>query len=689
MMACTGNKGISAFCLTKLLMKGLSLPQKKCLCLYPVNLHPRKVTRHSVPAPEDYEKVASETGSDLQSAEALLTKTRKAKLEDPVAMKWKLHLMSQASTDLDPEDSEFLYVTRFGSVRLDNDNKHHTELGEDTLTDQPIVHNDEMNLIDQQYFDVEMLSRNYPPVTEEKNQTLNADSDPATFIDQQYFGDALDRSLPRETAASDLPLPNFKQELNNEELNYIDEIFFKDEIQSKHDSSQRNELPGRKMGDFERSLLDIDDCDSNSETVPILSPHAKKLQDELLLKFREKILPNKSISGEVPSLDRTPKPNAESLHTSTKSTSVKADILDESAYDADGSKTIHVSKEWFSKNKIELKVAPDSALSYALKLRKDKKEKNLQEESEDGSIYVPTYKRIISSVLDLRKLSKYDLKRKLKDWIIYDDNDIVGIYKPYGLRAHGGGDKRWEGSWTLTDLMPELCNILDAQQLHHIHRLDANTSGVLLFGRTEEVAQKLRQMFKEHTIIKTYLAIVKNIPSIAHGLIDVPLKEGVVDGKVRMVLRPVIEGVNQRRQGGHKAVTKFKLLSCCNSAGLMSAQPVTGVKHQIRAHLGLVLNCPILADHKYSSSSKMVPQKLPSDILHRLHLKQSKVRDLPMMLHASSVFLPQFCDGKNIKISCPPPPHFTLAMKALKLSSALNHTQQKSLDFVDLAREQL
>ncbi|KAF2356384.1 Pseudouridine synthase RsuA/RluB/C/D/E/F [Trinorchestia longiramus] len=613
------------------------------------------------------------------SSHGALHQNKYSEKDDSVLLKCRQLIMSEPDTTMDSENSDISYYAKFGLVRLDSDNKSHLRGHDGELAD-------DLNVVDEQYFGGVQISGKYECLPDDQSKNLTeTESEPGEFIDRHYFGTSLDQDVQKESNITNISISHSKQDLNKEKLNYVDEVFFQDETSEESAVHQRREFQRdhdiRVIGDFEKSLLDVDHAE-DVHSAPSLSPHAKKLESDLLHEYTSKIKPSVH-DKEILSQENSTTDAAERAGSPSD---VGVPVLDDAVLDENCSPTILTETKFFNNTKHE--PPPNSAFEYAVNLRKQKKEA-LQETSESGILYVPRYKKIINSVLDLTQLSKYELRGKLEKWIIYDENDIVGFYKPYGLRAHGGGEVRSKGALTLTDLLPELCKIVSADHLYHIHRLDANTTGVLLFARTEATAMKLRQMFKEHTLIKTYLAIVKNVPSLAHGLIDVPLKEGMVDGKTRMVPRPDVEGLQQRNKKTFKAVTKFKVLSKYHSAALVSAQPVTGVKHQIRAHLGLVLNCPILADHKYSSSTRMVPQKLPSDILQTLQIKQSRVRDLPIMLHSSSIFLPQFVDGKNLKISCPPPPHFTIAMKALKLSSSRNATQQKSFDYVDLASTNL
>ncbi|KAJ8312677.1 hypothetical protein KUTeg_010050 [Tegillarca granosa] len=156
--------------------------------------------------------------------------------------------------------------------------------------------------------------------------------------------------------------------------------------------------------------------------------------------------------------------------------------------------------------------------------------------------------------------------------------------------------------------------------------------------------------------------------------IVIPMVEGSVDGKRRMVLRPdtaenedVKLVMKKSSIETHEAITNYKILKSKNTTALLECRPETGVKHQIRVHLAWGLGTPILGDHKYTYINKIVPQKLTSEMLQRLGIRQSKARYVPMHLHAKSILIPEFMNGQNLSVSCRLPPHFEENMKRLKL----------------------
>lgn len=181
------------------------------------------------------------------------------------------------------------------------------------------------------------------------------------------------------------------------------------------------------------------------------------------------------------------------------------------------------------------------------------------------------------------------------------------------------------------------------------------------------------------------------------GTISIPLTEKSMGERQRMTLRPVkvhskdsvaSSKYNAKGKSFH-AVTHFKVYtysfiwkifnlqnfpSCVKvkkssvGAAFVELEPETGVRHQLRVHLSEGLNCPILGDHKYSHDDKYAPQKLPQTMLDLLAVKQSKVRNIPMHLHAASIVIPGFGEeGKELCINSPLPQFFRYTMKKLKL----------------------
>ena len=273
--------------------------------------------------------------------------------------------------------------------------------------------------------------------------------------------------------------------------------------------------------------------------------------------------------------------------------------------------------------------------------------------------------RILSGqVPDFTKVPAHDIADVLRNNIIYDRNDIVAINKPYGLSSRGGPGSRVSIEQLLGDLIPKT-------RLHLVGGLGKQTTGVLLLSKTEEMAENLKDALKKEDTIKRYIVITKNVPKLMKGEINIPIGEEIINGKVRKKLKPHGDseiGIPARlSKNAEEAVTRYEVLARQDSWALIECWPLTNVKHQVRVHLALGLNCPILGDHKYSHFDKIAPMKLHKDMLDQLKVRQSKVREIAMHLHGTAVIIPGFLDGHNLVVTAPLPPHFIKNMKSLNL----------------------
>ncbi|XP_066937306.1 uncharacterized protein [Macrobrachium rosenbergii] len=324
---------------------------------------------------------------------------------------------------------------------------------------------------------------------------------------------------------------------------------------------------------------------------------------------------------------------------------------------------------------------PTTAYDFVIKKRREIHDSKFGF-SESESPTSKGYEKILSLVNEktVHSCTRMEMLSLLKSSIIYDANDIVGLYKPYGVTMHEGTSSAHH---TLEHYLPELAGHLNAEELHMVHRLDAKTTGVLILARTPSMASSLKDMFKEQKIKKTYWAITKGIPSPLYGTIDIPIAEGSINKKYRMVLRPDVAGFRGSTDKCHRAITEYRVLGKNVNSAWVEVKPITGVKHQIRVHLGFGLSCPVLGDHKYSNLKKLVPQKLPGDMLHRLKLEQSKVRSLPTYLHSRCILVPEIVKGRNVVIQAKIPAFFNKTLSALKLNTTKNKVRYDGSRCID------
>jgi len=148
-----------------------------------------------------------------------------------------------------------------------------------------------------------------------------------------------------------------------------------------------------------------------------------------------------------------------------------------------------------------------------------------------------------------------------------------------------------------------------------VHRLDVDTTGVLLFATQEDAWQRLRAAFREHRVDKSYRALVRGELDDS-GEIELPLVVGRHRPAVVRVAKP-----GERARGARTAVTRWRVLERFGSAALVEARPVTGFLHQIRVTLAW-LGAPVLGDRVYDPRAARTPA--PRHMLHasRLHLEE-------------------------------------------------------------------
>jgi 23S rRNA pseudouridine1911/1915/1917 synthase len=196
--------------------------------------------------------------------------------------------------------------------------------------------------------------------------------------------------------------------------------------------------------------------------------------------------------------------------------------------------------------------------------------------------------------------------------IIYEDADLIVVNKPAGLVVHPALGHR---TGTLVNALlakyPDLGDLSQAepeaeQRPGVVHRLDRDTSGLLVVARTDLALRHLRRQFKDRTVQKTYLALVVGRPKAPEGLIDVPLGR---DPHHRQKFAPLVDGKPAR--------TRFRLVEKVGEYSLLEVDLETGRTHQIRVHLAW-LGCPVVGDTVYGPKNN--PPGLDRQFLHAWRL---------------------------------------------------------------------
>ena len=191
---------------------------------------------------------------------------------------------------------------------------------------------------------------------------------------------------------------------------------------------------------------------------------------------------------------------------------------------------------------------------------------------------------------------------KLKKMIIYEDEDVIALNKPAGLAVQGGTGLKEN----LDDMLAGLASEQGKPKL--VHRLDRDTSGVLLVARNAFAAAKLTEAFRDRETQKIYWALTMGVPKPGKGRIDVPLYKDI----------EIMRVAERERDDAKDAVTVYETVeSVAGQAAFVALWPVTGRTHQLRVHLAHI-GMPILGDRLYGTGRAT---NLPLDELGQgLHL---------------------------------------------------------------------
>ena len=219
--------------------------------------------------------------------------------------------------------------------------------------------------------------------------------------------------------------------------------------------------------------------------------------------------------------------------------------------------------------------------------------------------------------------------------VIYRDADLIALNKPPGLPVQGGS----RVARHLDGLLGALrFDAEDAPRL--VHRLDRDTSGVLLLARHTAAARDLTKLFRSRSLRKLYWALVVGVPRPAQGRIDAPLaKRQIGDG----------ERVVATTKGGQRAITDYALIEAAGRRlSWLALMPRTGRTHQLRAHTASVFGHPVVGDGKYGGEAAF-----PAGFEPRLHL------------HARALELPRPGNRAPLVLTAPLPPHMAAAWRFL------------------------
>ncbi|MEZ9328793.1 RNA pseudouridine synthase [Vibrio breoganii] len=176
--------------------------------------------------------------------------------------------------------------------------------------------------------------------------------------------------------------------------------------------------------------------------------------------------------------------------------------------------------------------------------------------------------------------TKLNKVSELEHCILYEDEHVLILNKPSGTAVHGGSGLKFGAIEALRALRPE------ARFLELVHRIDRDTSGILLIAKKRSALRHLQAQFREKTVQKYYFALVMGEWKSSIRKVTAPLIKNEVNSIVRV------------NPNGKASETRFKIIEKLNNATLLQASPITGRTHQIRVHTQYVGH-PIAWDDRY------------------------------------------------------------------------------------------
>jgi 23S rRNA pseudouridine1911/1915/1917 synthase len=182
--------------------------------------------------------------------------------------------------------------------------------------------------------------------------------------------------------------------------------------------------------------------------------------------------------------------------------------------------------------------------------------------------------------------------------ILYKDQQIIVVDKPAGLTVH---PSHTQPSHTLVNaVLPYLTDVsAEVERPGIVHRLDKDTSGVMVIARSPIAHENLASQFKRHTVKKVYLTLVKGHLIPEKGIIEAPIGRDAGDRKKMAVTA---------ESRGREALTRYRVVRYIKDYTLLEVMPQTGRTHQIRVHLAAI-GFPVVGDVTYGTKSKLVSRQ--------------------------------------------------------------------------------
>ena len=225
----------------------------------------------------------------------------------------------------------------------------------------------------------------------------------------------------------------------------------------------------------------------------------------------------------------------------------------------------------------------------------------------------------------------------VRSWILYEDEAVIAFNKPAGLSSQGGRIQ----AHTLDDLLWAFARS-NGKRPDLVHRLDRDTSGVILAAKTKPAAGFLGKAIQARKLTKTYLALVSAPPEPRAGQIETPLLRVEVGRESSMRVASAEE------VGAQASTSRYRTLSESADGALVALEPLTGRMHQLRVHMASI-GRPLVGDVKYGGALTAAGRGAGR-----------------LMLHAASLDFPHPNGGRKV-VSAGPPEDFRVLAAAMGL----------------------